>query len=82
MTIEGGECVKVTTDPSTGRIVLEDICSKPCCGCAELSFLNMKLNEVSTTLSRLEGFEQELSSKLDSFVANALSSTRSSMRYR
>ena len=82
VTIEGGECVKVTTDPSTGRIVLEDICSKPCCGCAELSFLNMKLNEVSTTLSRLEGFEQELSSKLDSFVANALSSTRSSMRYR
>lgn len=82
VTIEGGECVKVTTDPSTGRITLEDTCSKPCCGCAELSFLNVKMNEISTTLSRLEGFEQELSAKMDSFVANALSSTRSSMRYR
>ena len=78
--IEGdGSCVDVET--RDGRIVISDKCSKPCCGCAELNFLNEKANELTTSLVRLEAFSSALDTKLSEFVTNALASQRSSLKY-
>ena len=78
--IEGdGSCVNVET--VDGRIKISDTCSKPCCGCAELTFLNQKTNEIITTINKLDSFSQTLNSKLQDFVTNVLLSDRSSMKY-
>lgn len=78
--IEGdGECVSVTTD--NGRITISDTCSKPCCGCAELTFLNQKTNNIITAIGRLNEFSTDLQEKLNTFVSNALFSERSSAKY-
>lgn len=75
VTIEGGDCVSVET--SMGRIVISDNCSKPCCGCEELNFVNMKANELVTSVSRLSSFVGLLESRLDDFKTNFLDSERS-----
>lgn len=77
--IEGDECIKV--ESSHGVIRLSDKCSKPCCGCAELNFLNEKMNILTTSLQRLDSFSSSLTSRLNEFVTNALLSERSSMDY-
>lgn len=78
--IEGdGECVEVET--SDGRIRITDNCSKPCCGCAELTFLNEKTNEISTSQSRLSAFAEQLSSKINEFTMNILLSDRGKADY-
>lgn len=78
--IEGdNDCVKVTTE--RGRITISDTCSKPCCGCAELTFLNDKTNEIVTALDKLDQFSTELQIRLNKFVSDALFSERSSTRY-
>lgn len=66
--IEGDECVSVTTE--NGRIRISDTCSKPCCGCAELTFLNQKTNEITTTIGKLESFAQLLLSKVTTLEVN------------
>jgi len=65
--IEGDDCVHVET--SNGRIRITDKCSKPCCGCSELTFLNQKTNEITTALGRLDSFSQELSARVDQLAA-------------
>lgn len=80
LVIEGGDCVSVE-QKGPGRIVITDTCSKPCCGCAELTFLNQKTNEITTTIGKLEQFSQELSGKLDNFINNVLLSNRSLSQY-
>lgn len=61
--IEGdGECVNVST--SGGRIRISDTCSKPACGCAELTFLNQKVGEVSSAMNRLEDYFRTLDGRL------------------
>lgn len=77
--IEGDECVDV--EVSDGRIRISDKCSKPCCGCAELTFLNEKTNMLTTALSKLDAFSSTLDMRLNEFVMNALLSERSSMDY-
>lgn len=64
--IVGGDCVKVTV--SNGQVKIEDTCSKPCCGCEELTWLNNKANEISTAVSRLRGFADKISDRMDSIV--------------
>jgi len=69
--IEGdGECVEVET--SDGRIKISDNCSKPCCGCAELTFLNQKTNEITTSQMRLSAFAESLSQRISEFTMNVL----------
>lgn len=77
--IEGGDCVKVTA--SEGRIRIEDTCSKPCCGCAELAFLNQKTNMITTAIGRLDSFSQDLDARLGEFVRNVLLSDGNFMKY-
>ena len=78
--IEGdGECVNVET--SDGRIRITDTCSKPCCGCAELTFLNEKANEISTAQSRLSAFAEQIKGSIDNLTLNVLLSDKGGARY-
>ena len=77
--IEGDDCVGI--EVTEGRIKISDKCSKPCCGCAELTFLNEKTNLLTTALSKLDAFSSNLDMRLNNFVMNALMSERSSMDY-
>lgn len=75
VTIEGGDCISVET--SNGRITISDTCSKPCCGCEELNFLNSKANELSTASTRLLSLAGALSERLSDFKESYLQSERS-----
>lgn len=78
VTIEGGDCISVET--SQGRITISDTCSKPCCGCEELNFVNTKTNELVTASSRLSSFISTLNSRLEDFKTNFLESERSPIK--
>jgi hypothetical protein len=44
--IVGGTCVEITA--SAGMITIEDTCSSPCCGCAELETVTSQLETLQT----------------------------------
>lgn len=77
--IEGGDCVKV--EKKEGRILISDTCSKPCCGCAELTFLNQKTNNITTSIDKLDQFSQLLHDRLEDFIRNVLLSDISVTQY-
>jgi hypothetical protein len=77
--IEGDDCIDIQS--TDGRIRITDKCSKPCCGCAELTFLNEKTNLLTTALGKLDAYSSSLDMRLNNFVMNALLSERSSMKY-
>jgi len=77
--IEGGDCVKV--EKREGRIIISDTCSKPCCGCAELTFLNEKTNMITTSIVKLDALSQQLGFKLDEFERNVLLSSMKNATY-
>jgi len=52
--LEGDECIDVTT--SDGVIKISDKCSKPCCGCAELDFINDKIALLNSSVMQLNSF--------------------------
>lgn len=78
--IEGdGECVEVET--TDGRIRISDNCSKPCCGCAELAFLNEKTNQIVTAQSRLTALADSLNMRITDFDRNVLLTDSGSANY-
>lgn len=70
VTIEGendnGGCVSVNTDG--GVISISDNCSKPCCGCAETTFINQTINDLQTSIATLTGNLSSLGQRLELFV--------------
>lgn len=58
VSIVGEDCVSVTV--SDGVIHIVDTCAKPCCGCAELAFINDKISEIQTAIGRLSGYATQL----------------------
>lgn len=77
--IEGGDCVNV--EKKDGRIIISDTCSKPCCGCAELTFLNQKTNNITTSIDKLDQFSRLLHDRLEDFIRNVLLSDRNLSQY-
>lgn len=74
--IAQGDCIKV--DVTEGVITISDTCAKPCCGCAELSYLNQKTSEISTSLNKLREFSEALNSRMTELsVANTMNSLSS-----
>ena len=62
--IEGdGNCVNVTT--SGGKIMIEDTCSAPNCGCSELTFLNLKVGEMKSAVNKLESYIARLDARMN-----------------
>ena len=63
-----GDCLQVTKD--NGIIRISDECSKPCCGCAETSFINQTINDLQTSVNTLSGNVASLGDRLTSFVTS------------
>ena len=68
--IVGDDCVTVKEDTDTGIITISDSCSKPCCGCAETTFINQTINDLQTSMKTLEGNVSSLGDRLMSFVTS------------
>lgn len=66
--IIGDECIKVSTD--NGIIRMTDSCSKPCCGCAETTFINQTINDLQTSVSTLTGNVSSLGDRLTEFISS------------
>lgn len=62
VTLIGDDCVQVTTEGNTIRI--KDVCSKPCCGCAEIDFINEKIGQLNTSLRKLETYAGVLDTRM------------------
>lgn len=62
VTLIGDSCVSVTTKGNT--IFISDTCSKPCCGCPEVDFLNDKIAQVNTAIGKLEAYSAALQDRL------------------
>lgn len=63
-----GECVNVRTEGN--KIIISDTCSKPCCGCPELDYLNTTTKVIESSLGRLEAYAQKLSERISTFTTN------------
>lgn len=68
VTLVGDDCVRVSEDG--GIISISDSCSKPCCGCAETTFINQTINDLQTSVATLTGNVASLGDRLESFVAS------------
>lgn len=64
--IVGDECIEVYTDG--GIIHMTDTCAKPCCGCAETTFINQTINDLQTSVNTLAGNVASLGDRLNSFL--------------
>lgn len=58
-----GTCVSVETAGTTIRI--KDTCSTPCCGCAELNFVESALATINKSLAVLQEYADALNTRLD-----------------
>lgn len=70
VTISGDDCIQVTTDKESGIIRISDTCSKPCCGCAETTFINQTINDLQTSVNSLAGNVSSLGDRLTSLVTS------------
>ena len=69
VTIVGDDsCVSVVTAGNT--ITISDTCSKPCCGCPELDFLTNTINVLTASVTTLEGYAQQLDTRITQFITN------------
>lgn len=66
------DCVNINN--STAQIHIEDTCSNPCCGCAELEFVNNQLATYRATIESLEAQVAELTTAQTDFSNNVLAS--------
>lgn len=72
ITLVGDDCVSVSTSGNTIRI--SDKCSKPCCGCAEIDFINEKIIQLNTALRKLDSYAGVLDTRLAELRASYVQS--------
>lgn len=70
VTLEGDDCFDISVE--NGVIKIRDKCSKPCCGCAEVTFINNTVNMLKSSTTTLERNVDILSDRVNSFVNNYL----------
>lgn len=58
----GDDCVSVSTSGRT--IKISDKCSKPCCGCAEIDFINEKISQLNTSVRKLDTYANALDTRM------------------
>ena len=66
--IVGDDCIQVTKD--NGIIRMTDECAKPCCGCAETTFINQTINDLQTSVNTLAGNVSSLGDRLTTFITS------------
>ena len=70
VTIVGDDCLDIST--SNGIIKISDTCSKPCCGCAETTFINQTINDLQSSVTTLANNTSLLNTRIDEFVSSYL----------
>lgn len=78
ITIVGDDCVSVTKSGHTLRI--SDKCSKPCCGCAELEFINEKISQITTAINKLDNYTDVMSTRLTELQSSFIQSNTGKVR--
>ena len=63
-----GECIEVTTVGNT--ITITDSCSKPCCGCPELDYINQNIKIIERSIDTLTEYSARLQERVSTFVTN------------
>ena len=56
--------------PVNGVIRLTDECAKPCCGCAETTFINQTINDLQASVNSLAGNVSSLGDRLTAFITS------------
>ena len=74
--LRGTDCLRITE--SGNVITLSDTCAKPCCGCAELAFINDKISEIQTAIGRLSSYADSLTAATTAF--NSMKALYSAIR--
>jgi len=70
--LQGNECIEISN--IANGLLLEDLCSTPCCGPEELDKLVPDLNKLSVSVDRLERLAAQLESQMQSLTTNILAS--------
>jgi hypothetical protein len=65
-----GDGVCVSVDKTGTQVKIGDTCSTPCCGCAELNFVESALATVNKSLSVLQDYAEALSARIAELQAN------------
>lgn len=66
-----GDSMGCTEVSVSGNIVtIRDKCSTPCCGCAELKYVDDALKVIETSVKTLQTYATALAARVDTFVAN------------
>lgn len=66
----GDSCL--TVSPATNGLQLSDACSKPCCGCPELTAITTDLQRFADEANTLQGFVTRLQAQVAVFTATVL----------
>ena len=67
--VADGACVEV--ERTDNAIKIKDTCSTPCCGCAELNFVESALAAVNKSMTVLRSYAEALSSRIDELRSNS-----------
>lgn len=78
ITLIGDDCVTVTKEGHTLKI--SDKCSKPCCGCAELDFINTKIVQLHTAINKLDSYSSTLNTRLTELQSSFIQSDSGNSR--
>jgi hypothetical protein len=70
--LNGSACLEIT--PVSNGLQLEDSCSSPCCGCAELEQITREIEIIGQNAQTLENFVNSLATKVETFSQVVLGS--------
>jgi hypothetical protein len=68
----GSQCLEI--DPISNGLHLNDVCSSPCCGCAELEQITQELQLIGTGQQTLENFVNNLGTQMNAMSQIVLGS--------
>lgn len=71
VTIVGdGPCVSVDANNGNKTVSISDTCSTPCCGCAELNFVESAIATINKSLDTLNGYAETLRARISELKSN------------
>lgn len=71
-------CLEVTSQQEPPTVRIKDTCSTPCCGCAELNFVESAVTTINKSISVLNGYAAKLQERLEELNTN-LQTTKASL---
>lgn len=72
--VSGSPCLTISV--AGGKVQLDDKCSEPCCGCAEIEWLTARLQLLQDTMDKIEAMQNELSSNEQEFYRDVFESLK------